>query len=98
MSSPFFFFGCKELPFCIQNRSKPSTSEDETSPLLGSDVRLGTEGSCGPLFDIASSPLADFHHCEKLQQEISHKVGSFLAYIVSIVCSVHYSLYLVVEF
>ncbi|XP_024187862.1 trafficking protein particle complex subunit 8 isoform X1 [Rosa chinensis] len=62
--------------FMLKSRSKPSTSEDETSscsPLLGSDVTLSTEGSCGPLFDIASSPLADFHHCERLQQEISHK-------------------------
>ncbi|XP_050384005.1 uncharacterized protein LOC126800653 isoform X2 [Argentina anserina] len=62
--------------FMLKNRSEPSTFEDETSSfssLLGTDVRLGAEDSSGPLFDIASSPLMDFHHCERLQQEISHK-------------------------
>ncbi|KAL6133731.1 hypothetical protein ACLB2K_065965 [Fragaria x ananassa] len=62
--------------FMLKNCSKPSNSEDVTSspsPFLGSDVRLGTESSSGPLIDIASSPLADFHCYERLQQEISHK-------------------------
>lgn len=45
-------------------------------------MRLGTQGSSGPHFDIASSPLADFHHCERLHQEILHKVDRFLAITV----------------
>ncbi|BFG38453.1 hypothetical protein CerSpe_247270 [Prunus speciosa] len=62
--------------FMLKNHGKPSTSEDEISShfrLQGTDVRLGTQGSSEPLFDIASSPLADFHHCERLHQEILHK-------------------------
>ncbi|XP_068342385.1 uncharacterized protein [Pyrus communis] len=58
--------------FMLKNHGKSSTSEDEKSShsrLRGTDLRF----SNGPLFDIASSPLADFHHSERLHQEILHK-------------------------
>lgn len=53
-------------------------------------MRLGTQGSSEPLFDIASSPLADFHHCERLHQEILHKVDRILAITVLTSFSVQY--------
>ncbi|CAN6716853.1 unnamed protein product [Malus baccata var. baccata] len=58
--------------FMLKNHGKSSTSEDEKSShsrLRRTDLRF----SNGPLFDIASSPLADFHHSERLHQEILHK-------------------------
>ncbi|GLT60810.1 hypothetical protein SLA2020_335590 [Shorea laevis] len=62
--------------FMLKSCRKSLTSQDKIStlsPLLGSDVRLGPEGSNEPLFDICSSPLADFHHCERLHQGLSHQ-------------------------
>ncbi|XP_059462278.1 uncharacterized protein LOC132191337 isoform X3 [Corylus avellana] len=62
--------------FMLKSCRKSLTSQDEIStlsPLLGSDVRLGPEGSNEPLFDICSSPLADFHHCERLHLGMSHQ-------------------------
>ncbi len=68
--------------FWHQSCRKSLTSEDKIStlsPVLGSDVGLCTEDSNEPLFDISSSPLADFHHYERLHQEMSHQVCAFLA-------------------
>ncbi|KAE8125213.1 hypothetical protein FH972_020046 [Carpinus fangiana] len=62
--------------FMLKSCRKSLTSQDKIStlsPLLGSDVRLGPEGSNEPLFDICSSPLADFHHCERLHLGMSHQ-------------------------
>lgn len=62
--------------FMLKSCRKSLTSKDEISticPLLERDVRLGSEGSNGPLFDIRSSPLADFHHYERLQQGMSQQ-------------------------
>ncbi|KAG7958379.1 hypothetical protein I3843_10G018400 [Carya illinoinensis] len=62
--------------FRLKSYRKPLTSTDKVStlsPLLGSDVRLRPEGSNEPLFDISCSPLADFHHCERLHQKMSHQ-------------------------
>ncbi|KAF8397986.1 hypothetical protein HHK36_016912 [Tetracentron sinense] len=57
--------------FKLKNRRKSATSEDNVSslaPLQGSDVKLGPPGSSEALFDAFSSPLADFHHYERLHQ------------------------------
>ncbi|KAM1735617.1 hypothetical protein ACFX15_013498 [Malus domestica] len=62
--------------FRLKSCGKSSTSEDEKSShsrLQGTDLRLGTQGSNGPRFDIASSPLADFHRSERLHQEVLNK-------------------------
>lgn len=62
--------------FMLKSCRKSLTSEDKIStlsPVLGSDVGLCTEDSNEPLFDISSSPLADFHHYERLHQEMSHQ-------------------------
>ncbi|XP_068308297.1 uncharacterized protein [Pyrus communis] len=62
--------------FRLKSRGKSSTSEDEKSShprLQGTHLRLGTQGNNGPRFDIASSPLADFHLSERLYQEVLNK-------------------------
>ncbi|KAJ0088798.1 hypothetical protein Patl1_32733 [Pistacia atlantica] len=55
--------------FILKNHGKSLTSKDKSSslsiPLLGSDVNL--QASNDRLFDISSSPLADFHCCERSQ-------------------------------
>ncbi|XP_057951278.1 uncharacterized protein LOC131146026 isoform X2 [Malania oleifera] len=63
--------------FKLKNSKKSEPSEGKGSSLIhlrGSDIRLGLSGSSELLFDISSSPLADFHHYERLHQEVSHKV------------------------
>ncbi|KAE8671679.1 SYP121 protein [Hibiscus syriacus] len=51
---------------------RSSTSEDSTPPsLFQSDVRLGPRDSSEPPFDVSSSPLADFHDCERSCQGVS---------------------------
>ncbi|XP_050243779.1 uncharacterized protein LOC126692278 isoform X1 [Quercus robur] len=62
--------------FMLKSCRKSLTSEDKIStlsPVLGSDVGLGPEDSNQPLFDVSSSPLADFHHYERLHQEMSNQ-------------------------
>ncbi|XP_007028000.2 PREDICTED: trafficking protein particle complex subunit 8 isoform X1 [Theobroma cacao] len=57
--------------FKLKDRRKSSTSEDSIpspSLLLQSDVRLGPQGNSEALFDVYSSPLADFHNSERLHQ------------------------------
>lgn len=66
--------------FWHQSCRKSLTSTDKVSnlsPTLGSDVRLRPGGSNEPLFDICCSPLADFHHYERLHQKMSHEVDNF---------------------
>ncbi|PPS06269.1 hypothetical protein GOBAR_AA14378 [Gossypium barbadense] len=50
---------------------KSSTSEDSNPLFLQSDVRLGPPGNSEALFDVCSSPLADFHGYERLYQGMS---------------------------
>lgn len=62
--------------FKLENVRKLTTPEDKVSllaPQEGSDVKLGSEASNEILFDICSSPLADFHICERIHQEGSHQ-------------------------
>ncbi|XP_015900436.3 uncharacterized protein LOC107433641 isoform X1 [Ziziphus jujuba] len=61
--------------FMLKNHRKSVTSDEKTplSPLLGSAVRLGPQGSPELLFDISCSPLADLHHYERLHQENSNQ-------------------------
>ncbi|KAL5545696.1 hypothetical protein UlMin_005383 [Ulmus minor] len=62
--------------FMLKNQPKPASPEDKSSSLSlfsGSVVRLDPQGSTEPLFDMSSSPLADFHHSERLHQKISHQ-------------------------
>ncbi|KAA8518448.1 hypothetical protein F0562_015922 [Nyssa sinensis] len=71
--------------FKLKNGRKSVTTEDNVSspaPLEGTDVRLG-HGSNEELFDISRSPLADFHHFERVHQRMSdqehpHKVDFIL--------------------
>ncbi|OVA02018.1 TRAPP III complex [Macleaya cordata] len=61
--------------FKLENCSK-STWDDSVSAhsaILGSDVRLGSQGSEESIFDISSTPVADFHHYERLHQEKSNQ-------------------------
>ncbi|KAK0585872.1 hypothetical protein LWI29_035426 [Acer saccharum] len=58
--------------FMLKNCGEESISSDKTSSpshILGNDASL--QGSSDTLFDISGSPLADFHHCERLQQRVS---------------------------
>ncbi|XVF07518.1 hypothetical protein REPUB_Repub06bG0146000 [Reevesia pubescens] len=59
--------------FMLKDRRKSSSSEDSipSLSLLQSDVRLGRQGNSEALFDISSSPLADFHCCERSCQGMS---------------------------
>ncbi|GMI79660.1 hypothetical protein like AT5G16280 [Hibiscus trionum] len=53
--------------FMLKDRRRSATSEDSTPlTLTQSDVRLGPQGNSeAPFVDVSSSPLADFHDCEK---------------------------------
>lgn len=69
--------------FLLKNQRKSGILEDKTSSTsahLGSVVRLGPQGE--PLFDTSISPLADFHHFERLHQEISHQGDSTVDFIL----------------
>ncbi|XVE96276.1 hypothetical protein REPUB_Repub02eG0207200 [Reevesia pubescens] len=60
--------------FMLKDRSRSSTSEDSIPSLsLQSDVRLGPEGNSEALFAVYSSPLADFHNCERSYHGISRQ-------------------------
>ncbi|XP_043712997.1 trafficking protein particle complex subunit 8 isoform X2 [Telopea speciosissima] len=57
--------------FKLKNCRKSSSFEGSASShslLQGRDVRLGPQGSNKALFNVFSSPLADFHHYERLHQ------------------------------
>ena len=78
----FIYFSFRLINFFTQNVRKSTTPEDKTSLLAhreGSDVKLGSDGSNETLFDVCSSPLADFHICERMHQEGSHQVSCRLA-------------------
>ncbi|XP_062112412.1 uncharacterized protein LOC133823584 isoform X4 [Humulus lupulus] len=71
--------------FMLKDQRKTVTSEDKTSSVsipLGNVVGLGPQGSAGLLFDTSSSPLADFHNCERMHQEISHQSHSTVDFIL----------------
>ncbi|KAK8570732.1 hypothetical protein V6N13_103136 [Hibiscus sabdariffa] len=52
--------------FMLKDRRRSATSEDSTPlPLPQSDVRLGPQDNSEAPFDVSSSPLADFHDCER---------------------------------
>ncbi|CAK7342057.1 unnamed protein product [Dovyalis caffra] len=60
--------------FMLKSCRKSSSTEENTSslsPRIGSSVSLVPDGSKEAPFDISSSPLADFHDCERLQHRIS---------------------------
>uniref|UniRef100_A0A5B6ZRC8 Putative trafficking protein particle complex subunit 8 n=1 Tax=Davidia involucrata TaxID=16924 RepID=A0A5B6ZRC8_DAVIN len=59
--------------FKLKNGRKSGTTEDKVSsvaPLEGTDVRLGHDSN-EELLDICCSPLADFHHYERVDQRMS---------------------------
>ncbi|XVF55872.1 hypothetical protein PTKIN_Ptkin06aG0071300 [Pterospermum kingtungense] len=51
--------------FMLKDRRRSSNSEDHVNK---SDVRLGPQDNSEALFDVSSSPLADFHDCERACQ------------------------------
>ncbi|KAL5739887.1 hypothetical protein ACOSQ2_029067 [Xanthoceras sorbifolium] len=58
--------------FMLKNCRGASISSDKISSpshILGNDASL--QGSFDTLLDVSGSPLADFHHCERLQQGVS---------------------------
>ncbi|XP_017615074.1 uncharacterized protein LOC108460192 isoform X2 [Gossypium arboreum] len=57
--------------FMLKYHRKSSTSEDSNPLFLQSDVRFGPPGNSEALFDVCSSPLADFHGYERLYQGMS---------------------------
>ncbi|XVE61381.1 hypothetical protein DITRI_Ditri06bG0034900 [Diplodiscus trichospermus] len=60
--------------FMLKDRRRSSISEESIpSHSLQSDVRLGPQDSSEALFDVSSSPLADFHDCERSYQGMSHQ-------------------------
>ncbi|CAK9152962.1 unnamed protein product [Ilex paraguariensis] len=59
--------------FKLKNCRKPGTDEDKVlslAPLDRTDARL-RHGSSEALFDVYNSPLIDFHHYERVHQEMS---------------------------
>ncbi|KAM6571414.1 hypothetical protein CsatA_015494 [Cannabis sativa] len=71
--------------FMLKDQKKTATPEDKTSSvsnLFGSVVGLGPQGNAGQLFDTSSSPLADFHNCERMHQEISSQSHSTVDFIL----------------
>lgn len=47
------------------------------------DIMLVPQGSEDSVYDVSSEPLVNFHHYERLQQELQHEVGFF---ILSLIC------------
>ncbi|KAG8479809.1 hypothetical protein CXB51_029576 [Gossypium anomalum] len=68
------------LKISLQDRRRSSTSEDSIPSLshIQSDVRLGPQDNSEAFFDVSSSPLADFHDCERSSQGMSSQVVIFL--------------------
>lgn len=65
--------------FWLQDGGEVSVSSEKIahSRLHGNDASL--QGSSDMIYDISNSPLADFHHSERLQQGVPSKVCHFLA-------------------
>nr|KJB46377.1 hypothetical protein B456_007G363900 [Gossypium raimondii] len=63
--------------FMLKDRRRSSTSEDSIPSLshIQSDVRLGPQDNSEAFFDVSSSPLADFHDCERSSRGMSSQVG-----------------------
>ncbi|MBA0561875.1 hypothetical protein Golob_018671, partial [Gossypium lobatum] len=63
------------LKISLQDRRRSSTSEDSIPSLshIQSDVRLGPQDNSEAFFDVSSSPLADFHDCERSSQGMSYQ-------------------------
>lgn len=60
--------------FTLKNSRRFSALEDNISTLpVRSDVRLVPQSSDDLVYDINSAPLINFHHYERLQQEVSYK-------------------------
>ncbi|KAH1195455.1 Trafficking protein particle complex subunit 8 [Glycine max] len=60
--------------FTLKNSSRFLTLEDNISTLpVRSDVRLVPQSSEDLVYDINSAPLFNFHHYERLQQEVSYE-------------------------
>ncbi|XP_038903483.1 trafficking protein particle complex subunit 8 isoform X2 [Benincasa hispida] len=62
--------------FVLKNINKSFSSEKKVSSvpvLLGSDLKLGPQNSDEQLFDMASFPLAAFHHSERVYQGTSNQ-------------------------
>ncbi|TYJ12491.1 hypothetical protein E1A91_A11G354700v1 [Gossypium mustelinum] len=59
--------------FMLKDHRRSSTSEDSIPSLshIQSDVRLGPQDNSEAFFDVSSSPLADFHDCERSSQGMS---------------------------
>ncbi|XP_012435020.1 uncharacterized protein LOC105761686 [Gossypium raimondii] len=59
--------------FMLKDRRRSSTSEDSIPSLshIQSDVRLGPQDNSEAFFDVSSSPLADFHDCERSSRGMS---------------------------
>ncbi|KAF9605425.1 hypothetical protein IFM89_017164 [Coptis chinensis] len=66
------FFNLKDC-----GKSTYDGTSSSPSTLRGSDVSLGSEGGKDILFDISSTPLADFHNYERSHQEKSIEVCDF---------------------
>ncbi|KAL2345307.1 hypothetical protein Fmac_006592 [Flemingia macrophylla] len=65
--------------FTLKKSRKFSALEDNVSTLpVRSDVRLVPQSSDDLVYDINIAPLINFHHYERLQQEVSYK-GDFNA-------------------
>ncbi|RDX88744.1 Trafficking protein particle complex subunit 8, partial [Mucuna pruriens] len=60
--------------FTLKKSKRFSTLEDNVSTVpVRSDVRLVPQSSEDLVYDINSAPLVNFHHYERLQQEVSFK-------------------------
>ncbi|KAA3472037.1 trafficking protein particle complex subunit 8-like [Gossypium australe] len=59
--------------FMLKDRRRSSTSDDSIPSIshIQSDVRLGPQDNSEAFFDVSSSPLADFHDCERSSQGMS---------------------------
>ncbi|TYI58700.1 hypothetical protein E1A91_D11G379600v1 [Gossypium mustelinum] len=59
--------------FMLKDRRRSSTSEDSIPSLshIQSDARLGPQDNSEAFFDVSSSPLADFHDCERSSRGMS---------------------------
>ncbi|XP_019455479.1 PREDICTED: trafficking protein particle complex subunit 8-like isoform X1 [Lupinus angustifolius] len=61
--------------FTLKKSSTISTFEDNISTVsVTSDVRLVPQSNEDLVYNVNSAPLVNFHHYERLQQELSHEV------------------------
>jgi len=69
---------------CPQKSRRLSTLGDDvsTSPVR-SDARLVPQIIEDIVYDVNSAPLVNFHHHERLQQEVSSKVNVYFVFTIS---------------